>query len=529
MSDIHMQYHKIKINVLSLSHTLSLSLSLALSLSLSLSPPLSLSLSLSPLSLSVRVQWCCAGPPVSVDPSVCGSAALRFSCSFLVSHLEQLQVDLTPSYNPIEFRACKNIRPNPPAHMNVQEKGENWVLSWNAPKSPRPPKIFFQVRYWRKGVPDQVTDHNTTVGAQSHFLHRSALQASTEYVARVRAVVSTEGMYSGHPSDWTEPVHWTTHKAPWSISTILYLIIGVCVALLCLLLYCAFPACRRKVKVWDMSVPSPWKSKVMEEMMKKSKSDCLAHQKETERAAVSQIQVLERFWPAPCSPLLSKECGQPMWLTATEEDEAYKRVSGQAWSSTTSLRRMSDGQLRRDASCLSLTEPYIMCPACSRPQSGVAVDQACGEDSDGASTPPSPTPQEALLESGGEYMPLPLAKFSLSQDTSQKWLKAELEVQDGYIDNHHLLLGPPESGTVLQSVLEPFSVDSCSYAPLPQRAHSGLNCCLFPKLGTTNKGAAAPCLTPAEYTSEEQAGKSNGTLKDMDITQDHIFLKPSHA
>ncbi|KAJ8363250.1 hypothetical protein SKAU_G00120810 [Synaphobranchus kaupii] len=293
---------------------------------------------------NVPAQWCCFDTPVSVDTSV---SVLRFSCSFSASQPEQLLVELTPHttkepsghrntvsgalspsfmqyLHPSLALGCIRLpsTQTPPAPVKVQEQGEDWVLSWTPTNSRKLP-ISFLVRYWISETPKEMIYHNVSQGGWSQHFHTSSLLPSTGYSAQVRALLTPgDHLYHGSPSDWTEPVHWSTHPAPWSLSTILFHVSGLCAAVLFLLF--TFPACRRGVKLWEKSIPSPFKSKMLEEMRKKSTDSRLASEKEVERALVSEIEVLENVQMVAYSPHASGDSSQQLWSTTT-----YQQVSGQ--------------------------------------------------------------------------------------------------------------------------------------------------------------------------------------------------------
>ncbi|KAJ8406697.1 hypothetical protein AAFF_G00296130 [Aldrovandia affinis] len=445
--------------------------------------------------------WCCADPPVNVGP---GLSALRFSCSFSVSDPGQLQVELTPSKNSRLFLSQENIRPIPPTNVKLQEKGEDWVLSWASQKSRAP--ITFQVWYWRTDTPGEVKEYNET--APSHHIHQSSLLPSTGYMAQVRSMVTSKGgVYSGTPSDWTETIHWMTHPAPWSLSTLLSLLVGVCAAVVFLVLLFTFPACKRRVMEWEGSIPSPFKSKVLVEIMKKSANDCLESRTQFDRATVRDIQVQENVQTARYSLCLSEDCSQLTYLTTTEDDESYRHISGVG----ANPRGLSGERQPEDTSCKSLSD-LILCPEFSWPKSRGVVGWPCMEDR----ALDAPTSQQTLLECGSEYVAAPPAKTVPSWDVSIKRLEEELEVQYGYIDNRFVLLGPPESGVEPQPAPGPVNSDRCPYIPIPPSIHSviiqqNMDGCHCPNPGPAVRGTAPPSTPPAGYRSK-------------DITVDHNYV-----
>ncbi|XP_064179833.1 cytokine receptor common subunit beta-like isoform X2 [Anguilla rostrata] len=446
------------------------------------------------------VKWCCSDG-LSVDT---GLSALRLSCSFSVSQPEQLLVELTPSYNTKMIEGCTNIRPNPPDNVMLEKVKEDWKLSWTPPPRDSKVPIYFEVRYWTSDTPEEANNFTVPKGVSSHQFPESSLLPSTGYSAAVRALVTPgTGVYEGLPSDWSEHVHWNTHPAPWPYY---YCILFLMAVVLCLLLtLLAIPPCRRRVKVWVVSVPSPFKSKVLKEMGKKSTNNSLAYQKVFEGAHISKIEVL-KVQEIECSPHASEDPVQRLWLTTAEEDGPYQQVSGQGAGVPANA---------------SLSGPGVSPSPGPEPQSEGAVSGPSVED--GVSLSPLPTAPKTPLQCGSEYVEVP-------QNVSPAWSVEETEPRDVCIHIGCPLLGPAESETELPLAPKQLGLDPGAYMPIPCKTQEVIirqnqDCSLLPDLGTVKKSAAPPSVPPAGSGSGDLAGDRVGWLED--IKEDYAYVKLS--
>ncbi|XP_061089307.1 cytokine receptor common subunit beta-like [Conger conger] len=473
---------------------------------------------------------CCFDTPVRVDTSV-----LVQNCNFSISQQEQVVVELVPSRNTRQIQSSKHIRPTPPGNIKVQEKEGNWVLSWTAQKSSTVP-ISFEVQYWRSQSPEEKI--NISESGLSHLIRESSLLPFTRYTAQVCSVITpNRSTYDGLPSDWTEHVHWTTPPARWSLVNILVPVISVCVAVL--FLWFAIPACRRRVNMWKMSIPSPFKSKVLEEFRKKSTNDSSAYENEVERAPVSETEVLDmvqavQYFPpgvsmwkmSSLSPFKSKVL-EEFRKKSTNDSSAYENEVERAPVSETEVLDMvqevqyfpqfsaSEDPRHRllltasqevgpyqqvpergsgVAANASLSGPSLSHSAALGPQNAGAVSGPCMPDT--ASLSSLPTNQEMALE----YVEVPPPEGTLLRDVSSMWWKGGMEVQD--IVHECPLLGPADSETELRSAPESLDLDPYAYIPIPFKIHSMViqqspDCCPLPDVGTDDRGTATTTEPPA--------------------------------
>lgn len=211
---------------------------------------------------------CCVNSTVLDEPS---EPDLRFSCSLVVPHteelhLEELDLELLPTPKIKSFPSSKNIRLDPPK-LKVKQTGENWYLEWSPPPTGELVKPSFQVRYYPVESQNDVKFFN--VSTESHYCRilGSSLHPSQPYLAQVRAqVLPEESSYQGPPSDWSNSVTWTSNPASASLSTVLYCFLSLLLAIIFTMCYFALPACQRRIRLWELSLPSPVKSKALSEI-----------------------------------------------------------------------------------------------------------------------------------------------------------------------------------------------------------------------------------------------------------------------
>ncbi|XP_036397363.1 interleukin-3 receptor class 2 subunit beta-like [Megalops cyprinoides] len=460
------------------------------------------------------VQWCSTDPPVSADSS---HLMLRFSCSFSVSKPEKLLVELTPTRHTKVFESYKHIRPTRPSHVQVHERTEeDWELRWTLPKY-ETVSVYFQVRYWRNEKPEDVKCVNLPEGVQSYLLPAESLHPSTKYTAQVRTLISSKGgWYSGTPSDWTEPMQWTTHPAPRLLSTLVCVVISICtIVLLILLLILTLPTCQRWVKVWEMSIPSPIKSKAVEEVMKKSSNYCVTSHKEIDKILVSDIQVVASDKPAH-SPCSSEVSSQPIQLTTADDDGLYQSFDGQGWELVNNPDKLSVGLQTKGTAYMSSREPSALCPRCSRPQGEDTViwSRVAGRPFD----PPPPSYRQTLQQSSSEYMGLPSSETQPSQRSSPRRFPGEIVLQEGYIESCSLLLGSPEPGAQLQSDSDPLNSDANTASPLN---------ILWDLIQQSPDRYPLPGLEMAGFGEGDSTQEREGYLGD--IAEDHSYVRLSHT
>ncbi|KAG5832521.1 hypothetical protein ANANG_G00292030 [Anguilla anguilla] len=350
------------------------------------------------LNQSLPAQWCSMSSPPNAQHS--RDPVLRFSCSFSVSEPEQqLQVELLPTYN----------------HQGDPVSQTRSTFSTRS-----------------GGGEDDVSQ---LYRERPLFRHaQGSLLPSTHYAAQVRAWAIPRTSYTGPPSEWTQQIEWTTHPAPWSISTLIYIPIAVLVGIIFISLYFTLPACRRRIVLWKVSVPTPIKSKVLEEIMKRTPSTKPTLQKEIEKTLICSVQVLGKVNES----CYLEDCSQPQKL-------AKGNSPGPCWETapkTALLGSPGPPDSPQEAS-LSFSGPYILCPDCSLPE----ASEAEGQTSQGHflfDTPIlSQLPPPSLCQSMVGYVGIPAPEDDPCKDLAPGSSQELGPVWDGYVADPNELMGDP--------------------------------------------------------------------------------------
>ncbi|CAB1341520.1 unnamed protein product, partial [Coregonus sp. 'balchen'] len=154
-------------------------------------------------------QKCCVNTMVSAPSR---GPMLKYSCSFPVPNSEQLEVELIPTRNTKEFQTHKHIRPNRPLDVQIEEIDGNWILKWNHSKSKV--ELSYQVHYWSNETQEDTRLLNVSQGSFSLSILGGSLRPSECYLVKVRALVvpGRGDTFEGPPSEWTDPVEWTSQS-----------------------------------------------------------------------------------------------------------------------------------------------------------------------------------------------------------------------------------------------------------------------------------------------------------------------------
>ncbi|XP_042361757.1 cytokine receptor common subunit beta isoform X2 [Plectropomus leopardus] len=255
---------------------------------------------------------CCVNPTVSSDLS---RAVLRYSCSLTVADPAHLLIHFLPARNAKSFKADQHIRPNPPQQVNVRRKDSNWIVEWTEPSTAAKLSLYYQVCYYRTQDPESFIMQNTSEGSMYLSILGASLAPSQDYQVKVRSLVFLKD-YGGIPSEWTDPVDWTSLEAAWSLTTLIYFAICMLVAAVFLTLYCTIPACRRRAVLWVDSVPSPGKSKILSEIKSASSRKFM----QCESTSVCKVQHLDSV--STCSSDAS------LWLTKDTDKQCLEQDEG---------------------------------------------------------------------------------------------------------------------------------------------------------------------------------------------------------
>uniref|UniRef100_A0A4W6D309 Fibronectin type-III domain-containing protein n=1 Tax=Lates calcarifer TaxID=8187 RepID=A0A4W6D309_LATCA len=337
---------------------------------------------------------CCMNPTVSRDPS---GMVLKYSCSLIVADPAHLLLKLQPKQNAKTFRVHQHIRPNPPQQVRVKEKDLDWIVEWTAPNKSSKISLYYEVCYYRT----QDQGCSTLLNSSELFMSLPALVPSQHYQVKVRSlVIPGKGIkYEGIPSEWTDPVDWTSHAATWSLTTLIYVLISVFVATVFFTLYCTIPACKRKVVLWVDSVPSPGKSKILSEIQSAASWTFI----QSEDASICEVQHFDTI--STCSSHAS------LW-PITDADENHLELDEGFWN-TDNFPIPTEKVNSSDTSSMSFSGPYIFCQT-SQPNCK-PVDVKCDEKENKNKTLSDGSPPPVNFALFGEgYVCLPNSTISRS-------------------------------------------------------------------------------------------------------------------
>ncbi|XP_006798149.1 cytokine receptor common subunit beta [Neolamprologus brichardi] len=361
---------------------------------------------------SAAFERCCLNPAVTSDLT---RMMLRYSCTLSVTDPEHLQLNLQPTHSAKSFKLYQNIRPNPPLHVNVTEEDNNWIVKWTEPNKSQKHDLYYQVLYYRK----QDENSSTLLEVRdltSWTILRKCLAPLQVYQVKVRSLVvpGSGSEYKGIPSEWTDPVEWTTNEV-WSPTTWIYILITAAVALVFLILYRTIPACRRNVIGWVDSVPSPGKSKILSELMSPGSRTLT----QTEKLYICKVQQLDVL--STCSSQAS------LWPTKDTEKKCLDQDEG-CWSCD-NLPSPNEEVNVSDTSAISFTGPYILCRLPESAPESVSVKDEEMDTETPSDDSASPSPVNFTLFGEG-YVCLPRHSNSRStqdlmshcdENTSTHW------------------------------------------------------------------------------------------------------------
>ncbi|XP_041813080.1 cytokine receptor common subunit beta isoform X2 [Chelmon rostratus] len=317
---------------------------------------------------------CCVNPTVTSDLS---GTVLRYSCSLTVTDPAHLLLELLPTRNAKVFEANQHIRPDPPQQVKVWEKGSSWIVEWTEPNKDPILTYYYQLCYYR--IQDKKCSiRNISEGSTSLNILVASLAPSQRYQVKVRSLIvpGEDSIYGGIPSEWTDPVDWTS--TTWSLTTLIYFSVSVCVAAVFLMLYCTIPACQRRVILWVESVPSPGKSKILSEL----KSATSRNLMQSENTSMCKVQHSDSV--STCSSDVS------LWPTKDSEKKCLEQDEG-CWRCD-NQHPLAVEVSSSDTSSLSFSGPYILCQTSE--SNFNPVDVKCGvretDTPSDDSAPPSP-------------------------------------------------------------------------------------------------------------------------------------------
>ncbi|XP_029946066.1 cytokine receptor common subunit beta [Salarias fasciatus] len=332
---------------------------------------------------------CCENLTVSSES---GGTMRRYSC--LLMDPERQLLSLRPMQNAKTFKAQEHIRPKPPGDVKIEEKGNNWNVHWVKPSTPYV-SLAYEVCYYRTEDPESPVLENTSEEATSWTIPGNSLTPSQKYKVKVRSVLGSRS-YRGIPSEWTEPLDWTSNEESWSYTTFISILITVIITTVFLTLYCTIPACQRHLLLWVDSVPSPRKSKIICEIKSATCKAVLL----SEKTSISKVQHLDGMSAGSCDVL-------PWPIKDTEkkgQDEGCRDCNNQPPSSAE-----VNGS---DVSSISFSGPYIVFESLEELAKSVELQS---KDTD---PPCSPPMNFTLYGDGYVWLPRHIVSMSAQDLTS---------------------------------------------------------------------------------------------------------------
>ncbi|XP_072225687.1 cytokine receptor common subunit beta [Leuresthes tenuis] len=357
---------------------------------------------------------CCLNQTVSLGLT---GTAVRYSCALTAEDPEDLQLELLPTHNAKTFKAHQHIRPNPPQQVKVKEKHNNWMVEWTSIEPASILRLSYQVYYYRTEDEGSAVMLNISEASTWATILGTSLSPLQEYQVKVRSLVvpGHGSRFEGIPSEWTDPVKWTSNKAIWSFPSMIYVLITVFVVTIFLTLYCTIPACQRKVMLWVDSVPSPGKSKILSEIKSASCQTLM----QSEKTSYCKVQHLDSL----------STCSSDALLWPSKGTEKKYLDQDEKWWKSDNLTSTVEKVDSNDTSCLSFSGPYIFCQVSpSTPRSvNVQTEERYQETSSDISVSPVPVPA-SLYGEGYVWLPSRAVlrstqdlTFQSNESTSSQW------------------------------------------------------------------------------------------------------------
>ncbi|KAK9967743.1 hypothetical protein ABG768_002120 [Culter alburnus] len=310
-----------------------------------------------------------------------------------------LQVQLTPTPVTKVIRSYEHIQPTCPTGLSVELRGEDWILNWTLTKYRTVP-LTTELKYWSTLTPEDVKSIFLSDEEMVFAISERSLKGSSEYQAQVRCNVSATRRsgwrYTGYPSEWTDPIYWTTRPEPLApnlVAFLLYFLIATLASAVSITVFIFLVFLQRRLREWDMSLPSPVHSKVSE---------------------VSQMDHL------PCCT----ELKDPEISNAQSVDVHQQLSSFESKNTLT-----TDGNDR----CLEIEGHRVV----------LHVDDPCLESLcssgnvmgiDGTFQPCTSNFNDPVLPCSEGYSPNPATSVSTNQNALQEDCSLNVEMDDGYIN-----------------------------------------------------------------------------------------------
>ncbi|XP_076853044.1 cytokine receptor common subunit beta [Brachyhypopomus gauderio] len=309
--------------------------------------------------LSYHLCWRKAGEPQKCEHCTIQAGELErtdalvdFTCSVVSSTPELLTVEIQTRRLTKDFMNTLYLHLPCPPSVRVENRNDLWKVTWSKPQVNDKIEPTYQVCVRRSDAQThENTIYNITGIIFSFEIPNNFLLYQTQYVVQVRTLPDRE--CSGKPSNWSKPAYFTTGSAP-QTSTFIYIFIGVFVLVLFIILYKALPSCHRRVELWKVSIPSPIKSKVLEDMsirkspvgwalsVNEKNSVCVLQS--SDNPIIYEGSILE----CPLLPYLDDSSGN---ISITKAD----------WTHASKGSSSKEDSSMADTSGMSFVGPYILC------------------------------------------------------------------------------------------------------------------------------------------------------------------------
>ncbi|KAK2916034.1 hypothetical protein Q8A67_000408 [Cirrhinus molitorella] len=296
---------------------------------------------------------CCEDPQLLVVKSGSVEPPSKFRCSVNTPDPYQLTVELKPVHYTKTFNTSKHVQLSQPDQIQVKEGNGTFILNWTKPVVSDDIEFYTELK-----LSTNKASKNFSVKENYCEILFESLDPATEYQAQIRLLHKPDGVYVVQPSEWSQPAVFKTKpdvgkvtgigSSP--ISSVIYILIPVFVAVIFIILYNTLPALHRRIKLWKGSIPSPIKSKVLEGMLKKSPSAWpnLQSEKETTSACI----LLAGDNVSLCKSSVSWE---PLLLNSENAVEMARSIG------SNHLHTYVGEGMCQDKSGMNFSGPYILC------------------------------------------------------------------------------------------------------------------------------------------------------------------------
>ncbi|XP_039551050.1 cytokine receptor common subunit beta-like isoform X3 [Pimephales promelas] len=321
---------------------------------------------------------------------------LRTVGAFSIFEPGVLQVRLTPTPVTKVIRSYQHIQPACPTGLSVELRGEDWILNWTLTKYRTVP-LTTELKYWSILTPEDVKSIFLSDGEMVFAISESSLKGSSEYQAQVRCNVSSTRRsgwrYTGYPSEWTDPVYWTTQPEPLApnlVAFLLYFLIATLASAVSIVVFIILVVLQRKLREWDASLPSPVHSKVSE-VSQHPQMDHLPCCTELKDPEISNAQIVDV---------------RPQFSSLNSENTLT--------SNGNNLYRETDG----DRVVLHVDDPCLQCSG-----NVMGIDGTY-----------QPNFHDLVLPCSEGYLPNPATSVSTTQKAWQEDCSLNVEMDDGYMN-----------------------------------------------------------------------------------------------